>query len=416
MKKNWFFLVLFLTVWQGISAQKIIDVPWYSQKIDECDKWTWCGMTSALMVFDYYKQQKKTPQQVKDKLIEYIDNFYKVGYCSGILDYGQIKDLAQNYESFIDVTTDKKKNYGILREAIQNGFPVILNIHYTSTETGLVNGNVFHWIVLTGIDDEYVWINDPGTSKEANGKNKKHPIFKQSGNNSYLDGCWDGRYIIINPNNIINSGIEIHAGNANDAVGKRNVKITADVQNLPQNYIVKNFKIDGYDKDEQMKGTVKIHTYDRSKGVSFFVDFPHVDKNKLYTFSFNIADENGKDIPFFGRIYYIDKNEMADVVAEAWYAPYVKNGIENGLFKGGYVEHYRENMSSPLDNKYWFYPDNNLKRGEFAKTVVSAAINMGLEDRNGNEIAIDTDTRNGFFADVPANNAFFPYIQTLRNY
>ena len=176
MKKLLLSLVLGVTLGQMGFTQTILNVPWYSQKIDECSSYTWCGAASALMVFDYYKQQTKTTQEVKNKLKEYIDNYFKVGYCSGALDFDQIRKLAQEYEQFTDVVTDKVKDYNILREAINNGFPVILNIHFTGVDGGLVNGSTWHWIVLTGIDNENVWINDPGTVYENKGREKKYPI------------------------------------------------------------------------------------------------------------------------------------------------------------------------------------------------------------------------------------------------
>lgn len=67
-----------------------------------------------------------------------------------------------------------------------------------------------HWIVLRGIDDKYVWVNDPGRSPEmrSKGENIRYPIKKQVGNPSYFDGCWTGRYIVVTPREWIRNPLE----------------------------------------------------------------------------------------------------------------------------------------------------------------------------------------------------------------
>ena len=59
-------------------------------------------------------------------------------------------------------------------------------------------------MVLRGIDDKHVWVNDPGRSPEmrTKGENICYPIKKQPGNPSYFDGCWTGRFIIVTPREI----------------------------------------------------------------------------------------------------------------------------------------------------------------------------------------------------------------------
>jgi hypothetical protein len=91
----------------------------------------------------------------------------------------------------------QQKDYRILKDYIDRGIPVLINVRYTGATRGLRPGPRGHWIVLRGIDDKYVWVNDPGRSPEmrSKGENIRYPIKKQVGNPSYFDGCWTGRYI-----------------------------------------------------------------------------------------------------------------------------------------------------------------------------------------------------------------------------
>lgn len=82
----------------------------------------------------------------------------------------------------------QQKDYRILKDYIDRGIPVLINVRYTGATRGLRPGPRGHWIVLRGIDDKYVWVNDPGRSPEmrSKGENIRYPIKKQVGNPSYL--------------------------------------------------------------------------------------------------------------------------------------------------------------------------------------------------------------------------------------
>ena len=83
----------------------------------------------------------------------------------------------------------QQKDYRILKDYIDRGIPVLINVRYTGATRGLRPGPRGHWIVLRGIDDKYVWVNDPGRSPEmrSKGENIRYPIKKQVGNPSYFD-------------------------------------------------------------------------------------------------------------------------------------------------------------------------------------------------------------------------------------
>ena len=90
----------------------------------------------------------------------------------------------------------QQKDYRILKDYIDRGIPVLVNVRYTGAVRGLRPGPRGHWMVLRGIDDKHVWVNHPGRSPEmrTKGENICYPIKKQPGNPSYFDGCWTERF------------------------------------------------------------------------------------------------------------------------------------------------------------------------------------------------------------------------------
>jgi len=208
-------------------------------------------------------------------------------------------------------------------------------------------------------------------------------------------------YAVTNLNyGLINSGVEIYAGEKNNP--RTNVKITIDASNLPsgQNFTVHDFAIGN------ASYSIQTANYNNNGTTASFeiVKFPSVPTNKLYDFSFKVRDKNGNDMKFYGenQIYYIDENAVADINNNSWYSYYVKKGIKNGLFKGSY--------NTIFTNAYSFNPDETLSRAQFAKMAVCAAINLGLME-------IDIRTTTGTFNDITEDNIqYFPYIQTLRQY
>ena len=108
----------------------------------------------------------------------------------------------------------QQKDYRILKDYIDRGIPVLVNVRYTGAVRGLRPGPRGHWMVLRGIDDKYVWVNDPGRSPEmrSKGENICYPIKKQPGNPSYFDGCWTGRFIVVTPGEWIRNSLFAQVG------------------------------------------------------------------------------------------------------------------------------------------------------------------------------------------------------------
>ena len=126
----------------------------------------------------------------------------------------EIDSLTRYYENMISAEHFQQKDYRILKDYIDRGIPVLINVRYTGATRGLRPGPRGHWIVLRGIDDKYVWVNDPGRSPEmrSKGENIRYPIKKQVGNPSYFDGCWTGRYIVVTPREWIRNPLYAQAG------------------------------------------------------------------------------------------------------------------------------------------------------------------------------------------------------------
>ena len=175
------------------------------------------------MVFDYFKgmtaDAQRTSSDAEKKLIEYQRNYFfkkrapfrrRTSIGQGGYYSFEIDSLTRYYENMISAEHFQQKDYRILKDYIDRGIPVLINVRYTGATRGLRPGPRGHWIVLRGIDDKYVWVNDPGRSPEmrSKGENIRYPIKKQVGNPSYFDGCWTGRYIVVTPREWIRNPLE----------------------------------------------------------------------------------------------------------------------------------------------------------------------------------------------------------------
>lgn len=233
MKKEAFFIcfVLLSTILSfSLSAQEVapndIPVPWYSQKISGCP-YAHCSLASSLMVFDYYKgltsATRRSDSEAEQKLIEYQRNYFlkkrapfrrRTSIAQGGYYYFEIDSLTRYYEHMVSADFFQKKDYQVLKDYIDQGIPVLVNVRYRGSTSGLRPGSHGHWMVLRGIDDTHVWINDPGRSADMRDKaeNRRYPIHREPGNPSYFDGCWTGKFIVITPKEWIRPALA-HVGN-----------------------------------------------------------------------------------------------------------------------------------------------------------------------------------------------------------
>ena len=195
------------------TAPNDIPVPWYSQKISGCP-YAHCSLASSLMVFDYFKGMtvgsQRTDTEAEQKLVEYQRNYFlkkqapfrrrtSIGQ-GGYLTF-ELDSLARYYENMVSAEYFQQKDYQLLKDYIDKGIPVLVNVRYTGATRGLRPGRRGHWMVLRGINDKYVWVNDPGRSPQMRDKaeNIRYSIKRQAGTPSFFDGCWTGRFIIVTP-------------------------------------------------------------------------------------------------------------------------------------------------------------------------------------------------------------------------
>lgn len=185
------------------AAPNNIPIPWYSQKIAGYP-YTHCSLASSLMVFDYFKgmtaDAQRSAADAEKKLIEYQRDYFmkkrapfrrRTSIGQGSYYSFELDSLARYYENMVSAQHFQQKDYKILKDYINRGIPVLVNVRYTGAIRGLRPGPRGHWIVLRGIDDKHVWVNDPGRSPAMRDKaeNICYPIKKQPGNPSYFDGC-----------------------------------------------------------------------------------------------------------------------------------------------------------------------------------------------------------------------------------
>lgn len=224
MIRNVIIRVLYFTLFfigihlSSVQAQKVasndIPLPWYSQKISGYP-YAHCSLASSLMVFDYYKGMTmdscRSTTEAEAKLIEYQKNYFltkrapfkrRTSIGQGGYYSFEIDSLTRYYEHMVSADLFMDKDYRALKAYIDQGIPVLINVRHRGSSHGLMQpGNHRHWIVLRGMDDTHVWINDPGRSAimRSKGENQRFPIKRERGNPAWFDSCWTGRYIVITP-------------------------------------------------------------------------------------------------------------------------------------------------------------------------------------------------------------------------
>lgn len=130
-------------------APNNIPVPWYSQKIAGCP-YSHCSLASSLMVFDYFKgmtaDTQRTAQDAEKKLIEYQRNYFlkkrapfrrRTSIGQGGYYSFEIDSLTRYYENMISAEHFQQKDYRILKDYIDRGIPVLVNVRYTGAVRGL---------------------------------------------------------------------------------------------------------------------------------------------------------------------------------------------------------------------------------------------------------------------------------------
>ncbi|MFA7245510.1 MAG: C39 family peptidase [Candidatus Magasanikbacteria bacterium] len=177
-KKSLFFLSIIIfsfLFFNLVSAENILNVPFISQ-YPPGTSWNFtlnCGPTSYLMLESYYTNKKLEIQSIKD-----IDDWLYTNYNRPINNYNgyytdtaDLKILATEYGDFTDEDVIKTRSLDDIKEAVNNNFPVIVAV-YTNM-MAYKNRSNGHFMVLTGITDDTVYVNDPG---KTYGKNMSYSL------------------------------------------------------------------------------------------------------------------------------------------------------------------------------------------------------------------------------------------------
>jgi len=180
------------------NNSNILDVPYYQQS----RQYT-CGPAALMMVMKYWDRKFEFSQSTEFDLWLKSNPFVFLG---GTLQYGlaraamkkgfkteiyqkkrfsdsylKFRKVINLYEYLISIGARHSKipiYFGreildIIREALDNSIPplVFLNLN------PIINENVFHWVVVTGMDDNTIYLNDPYIPKHFIPKMKKnHPV------------------------------------------------------------------------------------------------------------------------------------------------------------------------------------------------------------------------------------------------
>jgi predicted double-glycine peptidase len=166
------------------EVRSVPQVPFFSQFTDITSP-LWqkrsCGIASLSMIVNYYLPDATTPNKVLRETLAvpgaYINS---IGWTyAGLIATGEkygLQGVAYDLK-------DTKDALSKLSTSLHEG-PVIASVHYKFDPKNPVP----HLVVLDGIDDEYVYYNDPAESAS----NKKISIAKFS-------AAWKKRFIELRP-------------------------------------------------------------------------------------------------------------------------------------------------------------------------------------------------------------------------
>ncbi len=126
------------------NEQKRLTVPYFCQYNNAYEPWATCNNTSLAMVISYFG--KKSLDGSNGNLPDQIYRAY--GKSNSI---EAIRKTAQKMG--FKVVTKKPGTMDDVKDAIDNGSPVIVGGDFT--------GGVGHFVVITGYDENGVWVHDP---------------------------------------------------------------------------------------------------------------------------------------------------------------------------------------------------------------------------------------------------------------
>jgi hypothetical protein len=192
---------LFCTVFIASRLFAQLDVPFLAQvpppdstppeNIDPATAWSQthnCGQTSALMVMAYYSHHSLSEQNIRDvddylfqQFEDSVNHYY--GSFTGGTKTNRLISVAQAFDhgfgTYSDTTT-YSATINQLQAELGMNHPVMVGVWTDMCVNCLIRRGVLavrtvpHWMVLTGITDSHVYVNDPGHSDTPANHPKNH--------------------------------------------------------------------------------------------------------------------------------------------------------------------------------------------------------------------------------------------------
>ena len=421
------YLLLILIYNYGFSqTSSNVDCPWISQNVCNDGLWTLCGHTSSEMVMAKYENRVPLNSNVLsyNEMIRNWRGQSPLSSCSGsgTPDPNHLLWLFSQYgytgKWYGTSSSNYSNNTGELSvqdliDFLNKDIPVIVQVH-----TGMNTTSGTHWMVLReiadnpGTNNDYVKLNDPGTSYATTGTNRQFTL--QQFLNSWQSSACDKIAIVIDKKNVINQSLSIYGGT------KSNPKILDlyfdnVLLNSASSYSIPYLEIKCPNGDiiSVSSSDINITQQRTIQGVvwnHFTVNLNGYSNNSCIPsngygcdLNFDVLPSNqASTIPFSGtkQLFFLDPNDLSDIGStdDKWYDAYVKEGVRNGLFRG--ITPSSTSVASS------FSPGTFLTRAQAATVIVNTAVRLGL---------FNIDVTGTTFSDVNSSNPYFKWIQTLRN-
>ncbi|PIY92623.1 MAG: hypothetical protein COY70_02230, partial [Candidatus Magasanikbacteria bacterium CG_4_10_14_0_8_um_filter_42_12] len=128
------------------------------------------------MIDGFYNNKTPNIESIKE-LDDWIENIFGDSvrnYSGNYTNVDMLKRVALEYGNFIEDQVDiyREGSASFLKENLELGNPIIVAV-YTNMLLKGERKDRLHFMVLTGMDDEYVYVNDPGKTL---GKNNQYTI------------------------------------------------------------------------------------------------------------------------------------------------------------------------------------------------------------------------------------------------
>ncbi|HIH00068.1 MAG TPA: hypothetical protein HA258_05740 [Thermoplasmata archaeon] len=181
-----------------MGSLPLLDVPYFQQT-----RTATCGPACLMMVMKYWDPSLKFSRKMEFYLwkksyslfmfggtfqyglavaattLGYTTEIYqKTRFSDGYPKYPELATLIERMVSHKALRLHISIQYGyenirVVDDALRQKIPPIVFINLLP----LLDENVFHWVVVTGLDEQMVYINDPYIPREFSGTQKKnHPV------------------------------------------------------------------------------------------------------------------------------------------------------------------------------------------------------------------------------------------------